>query len=152
MVEDTSDVYKLIRNFKSKGKTFEFRLSEYNCYRLSNGKCSMDTTLGKSELSLEYDQYDYCDIHYCPTLCNSVKVLGMQDKNHTVRITKNSCGHYTITDGQHRLCSSSHRDMSIEAYVEENGTICPKCYWRNKSLLYRLRDLFKLNNTFLKKL
>ncbi|UZQ48850.1 hypothetical protein [Clostridium kluyveri] len=152
MLEDNLPGYKLIHKFDPKGKIFVFKLSKYDCYRLGSGKCSLDTEDGKNIKSVSYDTYREYDLSYCPSLVNSLRQYGVKNEIYSVRVTKNSCDHYSITDGQHRLCSAAHANIKLDVYVQEYDGECYICYWKKKSIKFRIKDFLGKNDIFLRKL
>lgn len=153
MLQDNYPGYKLIRNFNPKGKTFAFKLSKYDCYRLDKGKCSiqLDNTEHRDNANSSPFKKE-CDYQYCVSLVHSLKEKGITNNLSPVRITENSCGHYEITDGQHRLCSAANANIKLDVYVQEFDGVCSVCYWKKKSIKYRVKYIMKKTHEFLKKL
>lgn len=152
MLEDNYPGFDLIRNFNPKGNKFVFNLSKYDCYRLSKGKCSIQIK-DQSKIAISNSiNLAECSYQYCIVLANSLKEKGVTNKINTVRIIRNSCGHYSIEDGQHRLCSAANVNIKLDVYVQEFEGECRVCYFRKKSIRYRIQDIFKRNDEFLRKL
>jgi hypothetical protein len=42
------------------------------------------------------------------------------------------CGHYSFTDGQHRLCIASKKGLKLRAEVHHNDGVCGVCYREKK--------------------
>lgn len=149
MLEETWGNYKLNKRFRPKGKTFVFNLDEYSCYKLNTGVCSMDC-------EKNYDLNDMYvsenSIQYCPKLANSLKQYGVTNINYPVRVIKNTCGHYSIEDGQHRLCSASKEDLGIDVYIQESEYTCRVCHFKKKSIKFRILSWIGKNKEFIKKL
>lgn len=152
MLNEEYPGYTLVKGFKPKGNTFNFRLSIYDCYRRSKGCCSIKTEEGKQVNTNEYERFHESDVAYCPALVNSLIEYGMTNNRLPVKIIKNSCGHYSVEDGQHRLCSSAARKILIDVYVQESSYECYVCYWNKKSFKFKLKGLLGKNNEFLRKL
>jgi hypothetical protein len=131
-------------------KIIFFNLGRYDCYRLDKGKCSIHLDAkGHKDNSISCKE---CDYRYCISLAHSLTEKGVTNNLSPVRITKNSCGHYAITDGQHRLCSAANVNIKLDVYVQEFEGECRVCYFRKKSIRYRIQDIFKRNDEFLRKL
>jgi hypothetical protein len=152
MLEDNYPGYNLIRNFNPKGKTFVFNLSKYDCYRLSKGKCSIQFEQEKYKDESNSIYCKECDYRYCISLAHSLKEKGVTNNLSPVRITRNSCGHYAITDGQHRLCLAANANIKLDVYVQDYDGQCRVCYWKKKSIKYRIKDIIKKNDEFLRRL
>lgn len=149
MLEDEWGSYRLDRNFSSKGKQFVFNLDTYTCYRISTGTCSID------EVGIQIKEDPYASsysVEYCPNLAASLNKFGVINQNYPIRVIKNTCGHYSIEDGQHRLCSAAKLGITLEVYVLEDESDCDVCYWKKKSLKFRVLSRLGKNRYFLRKL
>lgn len=144
--------YTLVKDFHPSGSTFDFRLGIYDCYRRSEGCCSLEIEEGKQVTTNEFEKFRDSDVAYCPALVNSLIKYGVTNNTSPVRIIKNSCGHYSVEDGQHRLCSSAARKIPIDVYVQDNPYECCVCHFNKKSFKFKLKGLLGKNNEFLRKL
>lgn len=140
------DNYKLVKGFNSKDKIFNFSLSRYDCYRIDTGKCSIDCEKSSS--------IPYSDdaLGYCQRLLQSLIDKGVTNQYSPVRIIKNSCGHYSIIDGQHRLCSAAHGGICIDVYIQESEYECYTCGKCKTDFVYRCKSLCGKNQDFLLRL
>ncbi|WP_410495829.1 ParB N-terminal domain-containing protein [Cellulosilyticum sp. ST5] len=144
MLEDNYPGYKLHRGFEARGKKFVFKLTKYDCYRIAKRKCSV---VGVYDEITENAIRSECDLEYCQALLQSLKREGVVNKNYPIRIIKNSCGHYSIEDGQHRLCSAATAGLDVDVYIQESPYKCYIC--ENRKHVFS-RKIW--NDTFLRKL
>lgn len=145
--KDNYTGYRFLPQFNPKGKSFMFHMSKYDCYKQYSGKCSLTLDNRSSILSNTYAREN--DVCYCINLVESLIANGL---NREILLTKFSCGHYAFTDGQHRVCSASRDGLIVPVYVQEADTECYFCYWRKKSLKFRIKTLLKRNDIFIQKL
>ena len=129
---------------------FFFKLSTKDCYRRFTGKCSLDED---EKIHIEQENQCYCGKwHYCRDLHLAVlsgKVDG-KEQGDNVRIREYSCGHYTITGGQHRLCLAKRKKLPIFAEVSEPSLAeCPVCSEKRKkkSIINTIKQNFKKSKT-----
>lgn len=133
---------KLIRPSELK---FCYNLSKHDCYRRYTGKCSLDEYFDKNIMwnsSIKSYHKKYCQILYVDIKKNGVIK--------PVEICKKACGHYDISNGQHRICISKKMDLIIPAYVGSANRKCSACFQKN-NFKYWVKSLFKLNNIFVEK-
>ncbi|QGG51615.1 hypothetical protein [Lysinibacillus pakistanensis] len=106
-----------------------FSMSEYDCFKLSTGKCSLLITEDEYKFYKENHTpfRSDCSVDYCRNLYESINRYGITDNSISVR--KYECGHYTFQNGQHRTCIFKRKKMDslqvkeISAYKR----ICPYC-------------------------
>lgn len=149
MLENDFPNYKLIKNFDASGKIFQFRLSKHDCYRLLSGKCSVNH-IGSQ---IESDKLGFENrIDYCRSLAKSLSEEGVTDKRSPVMIIKNSCGHYSIENGQHRLCAATNAGVRIDVYFQENECECYICGMKKRSPEYEKKEQLGENKEFFRQL
>ncbi|MRY42631.1 hypothetical protein GKD46_20825 [Parabacteroides distasonis] len=125
-----------IENFDPRGKEFHFKLDKYSCYRCQTGKCSLDNvTLDElyafnvsNDLPAESSK-DYC--------IGMAKLFLEGEFETPAFIYKDSCGHYSIDDGQHRTCVVAHlldkgASVVLNANVKEQDMACYMCGMKEK--------------------
>lgn len=85
--------------------------------------------------------------NYCRDIYKSIIKYGQKVP---IYICYNSCNHYSIDDGQHRICIASKKRLRLKAYLSESNSICSVCYAENKiSSIKKLQK--KVNETTPKK-
>ncbi|SFJ23949.1 hypothetical protein SAMN02910355_1729 [Terrisporobacter glycolicus] len=134
--------YERIENFRSKGKTFLFNLNEYCCYGKKN-ECYVQ--LGKLDVTREPRQYGIGEDMFCVTLAECFLRRGYEDWSNCVYISKHTCGHYSVTDGQHRLCISSKINIPIIVYKKDSNDLCSVCEIEKKNRKMKFLNIFKIN-------
>lgn len=124
--------------------SFAFRMSEYDCYALRTGRCSLYLSnkeakkIHKTEKNTSDSNVMYCrDLKDSLLNDNYFEDLSYQSNNYSIRIHQRICGHYVFTDGQHRSCIAKHLNVQ-KMYVnkELNGftdSICPACLHKERT-------------------
>lgn len=89
--------------------SFCFSYSEYDCYKLTTGRCTFE--LSDEEYILEETKcksvwYAENRVGYCRDLLNIMKESEAFTSSTKIRGMQFSCGHISLTDGQHRSCIS----------------------------------------------
>ncbi|QDX94697.1 hypothetical protein EEL30_21900 [Brevibacillus laterosporus] len=133
---------------------FAFRLSKYDCYRKRTGKCSLLLTEKEYATEIQKEKqskksYGDGSVRKCVDLKNSLLEHGNQSD---IRITSNSCNHWAITDGQHRLCIYKTLNISNIEVIESQGSdyICRVCYFKKKSFKFRIKSYLGLEREFVR--
>lgn len=134
--------YERTENFRSKGKTFLFNLNEHCCYGKKD-RCYVE--LGKLDVTRNPRQYETGDKMFCVTLAECFLRRGYEDWSSCVYISKYSCGHYSVTDGQHRLCISSKIDIPITVYKKNSNNLCHVCEIGKENIKTKILNIFKIN-------
>ena len=122
-------------NFDPRGKSFEFRLDQYSCYRCSTGECSLEN------MSIEALQNSSDCVGVIGessiTYCRGMAKLFLDGEfTAPARIYLNrDCGHYSISDGQHRTCVvamilNKGAVVTLNAEIIEQDCICRECFMR----------------------
>jgi hypothetical protein len=137
-----------IEKFKSKGKTFLFNLNEYCCYGKKD-KCHVQ--MDNLDLTREPLQYKTGHEMHCVILAECFLRRGYEDWINRVLIQKNRCGHYSIIDGQHRLCISSKIDVPIIVYETEHNGLCTVCSIEKENRKIKFLNIFRKNKVELLK-
>lgn len=122
-------------NFDPRGKSFEFRLDQYTCYRCDSGECSLD------DMSIEELQnssncvhiIDESSIKYCRGMAK-LFIDGEFTAPASIYLNRD-CGHYSISDGQHRTCVVARilkkgAAVTLKANLIEQDCICRDCLMR----------------------
>lgn len=115
---------------------FSYCLSKYDCYRKRTGKCSLllsEEGYQKELLREGHDKWYYDDgsVRKCVELKDSLLQYGNTSE---IRICRFACGHWGITDGQHRLCIYKTANLG-ELEVTRTGdwdVECRVCYFKKK--------------------
>lgn len=133
---------------------FAFRLSKYDCYRKRTGKCSLLLSPDQYQKELikeepNSERYGECSVKYCVELRNSLIAHGNLSE---IRLCCSTCGHWNISDGQHRLCIYKTLDLGdIEVTQTDDWEFeCRVCYFKKKNLKFRLRSWFGKEEEFLR--
>lgn len=120
-----------MEKFNPKGKTFHFRLSAHSCYECRYGVCSLqDLTIRYIN---EYESNNYLPEESDEKYCIGIAKLILEDElNKKLDIIKYSCGHYSLSDGQHRVCAAAHLldnniDIEFVATITEEPSKCYYC-------------------------
>lgn len=129
-----------IENFKSKGKTFLFNLNEHCCYGKKD-KCHVQ--IENLDLTREPMNYSTGDKMHCVILTECFLRRGYEDWDNHVLIQKHLCGHYSVTDGQHRLCLSSKIDIPIIVYEEKSNCLCIVCSTEKENRKIKFLNMFR---------
>jgi hypothetical protein len=131
---------------------FTYKLSKYDCYRKRTGKCSLLLSDEEYRTELQKEKSskkDYGDgsVRKCVELKNSLLKHGNLTD---IRISSNSCGHWSIGEGQHRLCIYKTLGLGEIEVTELSGwnSECRVCYFKKTSLKFRIRSLFGLEDEF----
>lgn len=132
-----------IENFKSKGKTFLFNLNEYCCYGKKD-KCYVQ--MENLDLTREPMNYSTADKMHCVSLAECFLRRGYEDYyNDRVLIQKHICGHYSVSEGQHRLCLSSKIDIPIIVYEKKSNSLCIVCSIEKENRKIKFLNMFRKN-------
>lgn len=105
--------------FNPQGKKFAFKMSD--CYEANGkGKCPIKD----KDITID---------------CNCNRILKYLEKTNYVQtsekieINKNSCGHYTCSSGQHRICIVGNLNKSIEVQnISDTNKEEDSCCYCNK--------------------
>lgn len=119
--------------------TFCFTFGSLDCYKLATGRCTFD--LSEEEYNNENDKCnanlnDESRVGYCREIYKSMLEEDAFSKPTGIWAYKNSCGHITFSDGQHRSCIAKRNGISELHfnYLGDNGErVCPSCYDNRKS-------------------
>ena len=126
-----------VKNFNPRGKHFHFRLNEYSCYKCKYEMCSLDG------LSLkDIKEYELTTIRTLQEsnkeYCIGIAKLFLQGEfKNPLAVSKNICGHYSLGDGQHRVCVVAHlmdknADIELKAIIKEENIKCYYCGMMDK--------------------
>lgn len=89
--------------------SFCFSYSELDCYKLSTGKCTFELTdeeYHEEESKCKAIWYSENRVGYCRDLLKIMKENNAFTSSTQIRGTMFSCGHISLSDGQHRSCIS----------------------------------------------
>jgi hypothetical protein len=105
-----------IQGFDPRGKTFNFRLDAYSCYKRKTGFCSLD--------NISIDELKNCSscvhvngestIEYCRGMAKLF--LDHKFKTPADIYHDSICGHYCCDGGQHRTCVVAHLLKKVRMY------------------------------------
>ena len=96
-------------SIKPANVSFCFSYSELDCYKLSTGKCTFelsDEEYHEEESKCKSVWYAENRVGYCRDLLYIMKEEKAFTSSSQIRGTQFSCGHISLTDGQHRSCIS----------------------------------------------
>lgn len=125
-----------MEKFNPKNKEFHFRLSSHSCYKCKYEICPLET-LTLQDIN-EYKQTksspQESDEEYCIGMAKLLLQGNLKDK---LYISKYFCGHYSLSDGQHRICVACHLidkniDIKFMATVKEEPVKCYYCGMMDK--------------------
>lgn len=134
--------YLKIEKFRAKGKIFLFNLNEYCCYGKKD-KCYVE--YDNLDITREPIQYNTGHKMHCVILAECFLRRGYEDWASCIYIQKNTCGHYSVSDGQHRLCISARIDIPIIVYEEKNNCLCHVCSIKRENRKIKFLNMFRKN-------
>lgn len=115
------------------GKTYYFNFNEYSCYKCKTGTCPLDKlTLDEIRNLQEVDKFCIKENseEYCTDLARKILVYDYSPK---VWLNLNTvCGHYSLSDGQHRTCIIARLyqkggNVNFEPYFSTQPSQCLHC-------------------------
>lgn len=116
---------------------FCYSLTEYDCYELRQGICSLYLSEEKAQEISEKEgkSSNESDVMYCRNLAESLLSNNYFGKEQMFSIIMHprDCGHYVFTDGQHRTCIAKHLAINsmyitLENYQADYELKCRACY------------------------
>lgn len=152
MADDISPLGKKIRNFDPRGKIFEFNLNKHSCCKKNNKACLSGDSQIVDGIGEEYLRVHTDDEMYCPNIINNIKRNGFDDDLCEIMVVKNGCGHYSVINGQHRICAAAKAGILITIHLQEDDVDCYVCYWKKRSQIYKVKSLLGLDRINLEKL
>lgn len=152
MAADISPLGKKIRNFDPHGKTFEFNLDKYSCCKKNGKTCLAGNAQIVDGIGEKYLRVHRDDEMYCPNIINNIKRNGFDDDLYEIMVVRNGCGHYSVTNGQHRICAAAKAGISITVYLQEYDGDCYVCYWKKRSQIFKVKALLGLDRINLEQL
>ena len=128
-----------ITDFIPWGKTYCFSMDKHDCYYRNKGICS----LRHYKIPCEYIKgIAYNSKLFCPNLATSLLQNGFFQAADDVKIHKKECGHYEISQGQHRVCVCARLQMPMKVLYQEDTDKCRICsvceYNLKKKFCYKL--------------
>lgn len=141
------------QEFDPRGKTFNFRLGQYTCYRCNTGVCSLES-ISLDELKNSgscVGAIGQSSIEYCRGMA---KLFLDSEFTAPARIQLNTrCGHYTFSDGQHRTCVVARilqkgAEVVLNAEIIEQDYLCRDCFMKahfeeKESSISKIDKIFK---------
>ncbi|MCI8944611.1 MAG: hypothetical protein HFE33_02905 [Clostridia bacterium] len=115
------------------GKVYYFNFNEFSCYKCKYGICPLENlTLDEIRKLPEIDKkyIEENSIDYCTDLARKILVY---DYSPEVWLNLNTeCGHYSLSDGQHRTCiiACLHQKggkVKYEPYFNIQSCLCQYC-------------------------
>lgn len=110
-----------IPEFNPKGKEYYYTACNQDfCYKNKNGICSLDLTeeeVKNINKNVDGEDYIYCQknsVNYCRDIYKSLIKDGQKK---LVYLNQKKCGHYTFTDGQHRLCIAARKGLKLDVQL-----------------------------------
>lgn len=125
-----------VNKFDPRGKEFHFKLDKYSCYRCKEGNCSLKN-ISLDELK-EYNSSGVIPPESSKEYCIGMAKLFLEGEFETPAVIyKQSCGHYSFSDGQHRTCVVAHllekdANVILKADVIEQNILCYVCVMKEK--------------------
>lgn len=128
-----------ILEFNPRGKEYYYTAcNEDFCYKNKNGICSLDLTDEEvKNINRKFDKEDYRyyqenSVSYCREIYESLMKDGQK---HLVYLNKGTCGHYTFTDGQHRICIAARKGLKLDVQLHIDSEYpCWICMQESKIL------------------
>ncbi|MEK4488037.1 hypothetical protein MHH81_21235 [Psychrobacillus sp. FSL H8-0484] len=110
-----------------------FTLGELDCYKLKTGRCTFE--LSEQEYEEESSKCGHAHyfegrVGYCRELLNMMIRDNAGTENTGIRGFRNSCGHISFSDGQHRSCIAKKNKMNalfFEYLGNNNSSLCGVC-------------------------
>lgn len=105
-------------------------------HKLVNEKCTFglsDEEYLKESTTCNHPHYYEARVGYCRELLEIMKEQYKFSEPSGIRGFKNSCGHITFSDGQHRSCIAKKNNVSqlMFDYLGDNGAhLCRACYFK----------------------
>ena len=111
-------------HFNPSGKNFAFNMNCYNCFEIATGKCLLEASEDfKEDKRNKIDEGK--DIF---NRCRIISTLLIQQRLRPVSIEQFKCGHYEVSDGQHRVCIASKMKIEVTSYLTQyNHEVCSWC-------------------------
>lgn len=127
-------MYTHVTDFIPWGKTYAFGFDKYNCYYKKCGKCS----LKKMNLPYNLNRYEKWQKEFCPNLASSILQHGFFQAATDVIVIQNSCGHYAIDDGQHRICVCARLKVPMKIVLLKSDEECRICSISKRSIFKKI--------------
>lgn len=137
-----------ITDFIPWNKTYCFAFDRYNCYFRRMGICSLRNMI----LPYDYKNFEKWEKQYCPNLASSILQQGFFQAASDVTIIKNICGHYTLDEGQHRVCVCARLKVPIKVVYSESNFECIICSMSRQGIRKRLSYMLRREREILIKL
>lgn len=140
--------------FNLLGKTYYFNFNEYCCNRCKTGICPLDK-LTLEEIRNLQEINKYCikenSEEYCTDLARKILVYDYSPKVWLIFNTE--CGHYSLSDGQHRTCIIARiyqkgGKVNFEPYFSTQASLCLHCL--NKEHYIKLENNLNLLDKLVK--
>ncbi len=122
---------------------FAFNLSKHNCFKKLTGKCSLlltDRQLRKYQKIDTSNKNSFNSVHYCRKLLDYIKLNGMPLP--VISIEKKTCGHFSVIDGQHRICIAKTSGLNQVTATTSTSveSECAVCRNKDSSFSYRIKQ------------
>lgn len=130
-------MYTYITDFIPWDKTYCFKFDKYNCFYKRRGVCSLKNVHIPADYkkSREYDKWQK---QFCPNLASSILQQGFFQSADDVTVIKNTCGHYSMNEGQHRICICAKLKVPIKVLYAESDLECIVCGMSRRNIRKRL--------------
>ncbi len=134
-------------DFLPHGEIFELILDEHICSQKCSGTCLAGNMNVVESIGDQYINVKRADEMYCPNIINNIMKNGFDDELFPIMVVYNSkCGHYSVADGQHRICAAAKANIPITIYLkEQNDYECRVCALKKHSLKFRINAKFEEN-------
>ena len=138
-----------ITDFIPWGKTYCFNMDRHDCYYRKYRQCS----LNKYEISLSGQKELNCSSPaFCLNLAGSLLENGFIQTADDVLVHKKECGHYEISQGQHRVCICARLQMPMKVLYQEDYEKCVICCLSHKNWRKKISYLLWKEHEFLMRL
>lgn len=130
-------MYTYITDFIPWDKTYCFKFDKYNCYYRRKGICSLQNMHLPSDYK-KCKEYDKWQKQFCPNLASSILQQGFFQAADDVKVIENICGHYTLNEGQHRVCVCARLKIPLKVAYLKSDEECIICSISKHSIRKRL--------------
>ncbi|MDH6675630.1 hypothetical protein M2277_006338 [Paenibacillus sp. LBL] len=134
-IDSGSKVDRYVRNYSLQGKTLSLLFFHGNCHKVADpaGRCSLFLE-DQGDLS-NHREYEKANPKHCPYihfLMQNESDRMFPPYNATGRypiyLCRNSCGHYSTGQGQHRLCISGTLGIPLpRVRLSSSENVCGSC-------------------------
>lgn len=120
-------------------------MDKYDCHYRKTLRCSLNKMKPCRCRTIVSDN----DIRFCNNLAYEILTNGFKTTASEVEIIKNSCGHYSLDQGQHRTCICARYKIPMKVIYYEDSYPCTICARSKGKILEKLKYKLLMNDSFL---